>query len=205
MVGNLGVNLKDADRLAEAIPLLEETYRASKLDARLGFVGPALLDAYTKASKSDPENIAKVAVVMQERLASVRAELPKDSLSLAGQLDAFGLTSLELKAWAEAETMIREALTIREAKAPDDWRTHNTKSLLGGALLGQQKYAEAEPLLLDGYEGMNNREKTIPPPAQVRLIEAVERLVELYSALEKTDEVKRWQVELDQRNAGAKN
>jgi hypothetical protein len=40
----------------------------------------------------------------------------------------------------------------REA-APDAWQTHNTKSMLGGARLGQKKYADTEPLLVAGYEG----------------------------------------------------
>ena len=44
---------------------------------------------------------------------------------------------------------------------PDDWRTFNARSLLGGSLLGQKKYAEAEPLLLSGYEGMKQREDKI--------------------------------------------
>jgi len=35
--------------------------------------------------------------------------------------------------------------------------------MLGGSLLGQKKYAEAEPLLLSGYEGMKQREVKIPP------------------------------------------
>jgi hypothetical protein len=34
---------------------------------------------------------------------------------------------------------------------PDAWTTFNTRSLPGGALLGQQMYAEAKPLLLAGY------------------------------------------------------
>ena len=53
--------------------------------------------------------------------------------------------------------------TIREKFQPDVWTTFNTKSLLGGAQLGQKKYADAEPLLLAGYDGMKQREKTIPP------------------------------------------
>ena len=65
---------------------------------------------------------------------------------------------------AEAEPLIREALTIREKTQPDAWTTFNTQSLLGGALLGQKKYAEAEPLLLKGYEGLKQRETTIPEP-----------------------------------------
>ena len=53
--------------------------------------------------------------------------------------------------------------------------------MLGGALLGQKKYAEAEPLLLAGYEGMKQREKTIPALGNIRLPEALERLVDLYT------------------------
>ena len=71
----------------------------------------------------------------------------------------------------------------------------NSQSLLGGALLGQEKYADAEPLLLAGYEGMKQREKTIPPQGKVRLTEAVERLIELYTATNKPDEVTKWRAE----------
>jgi hypothetical protein len=41
-------------------------------------------------------------------------------------------------------------LGIRERQEPDDWRSFNTQSMLGGALLGQRKYPDAEPLLLKG-------------------------------------------------------
>ena len=49
--------------------------------------------------------------------------------------------------------------------------------MLGGALLGQQNYTDAEPLLLKGYEGLKAREATIPPQGKDRLPEALERLV----------------------------
>jgi hypothetical protein len=65
--------------------------------------------------------------------------------------------------------------------------------MLGGALLGQKKYADAEPLLLAGYEGMKKQEAKIPPQGTGRLTEAVERLVQLYEATGKPDEVKKWQ------------
>jgi len=38
--------------------------------------------------------------------------------------------------------------------------------MLGEALLLQKKYTEAEPLLLQGYEGMKLREAMIPPRAR---------------------------------------
>jgi hypothetical protein len=42
---------------------------------------------------------------------------------------------------------------LREKQLPDDWRTFNSRSILGGTGLGQKKYADAEPFLLSGYEG----------------------------------------------------
>ena len=41
-----------------------------------------------------------------------------------------------------------------EKQQPDDWQRFRAESLLGASLTGQKKYAEAEPLLLEGYEGM---------------------------------------------------
>ena len=76
---------------------------------------------------------------------------------------SFGRALFASKDFTRAEPLLRECLAIREKTQPDDWTTFNTQSLLGGALLGQKKYADAEPLLLKGYEGMKQREKTIPP------------------------------------------
>ena len=67
--------------------------------------------------------------------------------------------------------------------------------MLGETLLGQKKYADAEPLLLKGYEGMKKREKTIPKGGETRIPEALDRLIELYTATNKPDEVKKWQAE----------
>jgi hypothetical protein len=46
-----------------------------------------------------------------------------------------------------------DCLIIREKKQPDDWTTFTTKSMLGEALNGQKKRAEAEPLLVQGLRG----------------------------------------------------
>ncbi|MGL4419975.1 MAG: hypothetical protein ACRCZF_04860, partial [Gemmataceae bacterium] len=94
-----------------------------------------------------------------------------------------------------AEEMLRECMTIREKTQPDAWTTFNTHAMLGAALLGQKKYADAEPLLLTGYEGMKTREKTIPPPGRSRIPESLDRLIELYTATKKPDEVKKYLTE----------
>ncbi len=76
-----------------------------------------------------------------------------------------GLSLIRQSKWTEAEPVLRECLAIREKAQPDEWSTFNTRSLLGDSLLGQKKYAEAEPLIVSGYEGMKAREAKIPAPA----------------------------------------
>ena len=92
--------------------------------------------------------------------------------------------------------MTRECLAIREGKAPDDWRTFSTRSLLGACLLGQKKYVEAEPLLVSGYEGMKAREAKISATSKVRLKEALERLLQLSEATDRAAEAAGWKQKL---------
>ena len=189
-VANLGVNYKDAGRVAEAIPLLAEAYRASKKLPSLDSIGPILVDAYVQAGKP-----AEAAKLVEELVADARKQLPKDGQQLAGMLAQCGSILLETKTYAEAESLLREALDIREKTQPDAWTTFNSQSMLGGALLGQKKFADAEPLLLKGYEGMKQREQTIPPQGVIRLPQALDRLIEFYTATDKPEEVRKWQAE----------
>jgi hypothetical protein len=96
---------------------------------------------------------------------------------------------------ADAEPILRQCLSAREKKEPDAWYTFNAKSMLGGALLGQKKYAEAAPLLLAGYKEMKKREKAISLPGQFRLREAADRLIELYTATNNPAELEMWRAE----------
>jgi tetratricopeptide (TPR) repeat protein len=189
-VANLGVNYKDAGRLAEAIPLLEEAHRASARHPGVRWVGAQLLDGYAKAGKA-----AEAAALARAEVAEARRVLPNGGPPLADVLAHVGRLLLDARAWADAEPILRECLAVREKAQPDAPATFDAKSLLGGALLGQGKYADAEPLLLAGYEGMKRHEKGAPPQGRGRLPEAADRLVELYAAWGKPDEVARWRTE----------
>ena len=107
-----------------------------------------------------------------------------------------GATLLKESQYVEAESIVRECLAICEKTQPDAWTTFFTKSLLGGSLLGQKKYADAEPLLLAGYEGMKQREKKIPIQGKFCLTEAVERLVQLYDAWGQKEKADEWRMKL---------
>jgi hypothetical protein len=105
------------------------------------------------------------------------------------------LVLLQRKKRADAEPVLRDCLTIHQKQIPGSWLTFNTQSLLGGALLGQKKYAEAEPLLLQGYEGMKTREEKIPRSGGGELLipQALDRLIELCTKTNKPDELRKRQ------------
>ena len=62
--------------------------------------------------------------------------------------------------------------------------------------MGQKKFAEAEPLILSGYEGMKAREGKIPAQAKAWLTEAADRIVQLYEAWGKTEKAAEWRGKL---------
>ena len=130
-------------------------------------------------------------------LAGRRERLGRDDLRFAGVLASVGNDLLKHGQDAAAEKVLDECLSIRAKKQPDDWRTFNTRSMLGGALLGQKKYAEAEALLLQGYEGMKKREAAIPPEVRsMRLTDALGRIVLLYEASGRKEQAQEWRQKL---------
>ncbi|MDX1961813.1 MAG: protein kinase [Pirellulales bacterium] len=90
---------------------------------------------------------------------------------------------MQLNSYAEAEPLLRQCLAIYKAKSPDHWEAFHVQSLLGAALLGQKKYSQAEPLLLSGYRGMQERDAHIPALSKSRLTNALDHLVTLYQTL----------------------
>jgi tetratricopeptide (TPR) repeat protein len=192
---NLALTYQEAGKLDLAVPLYEETLKLRK--AKLGLAHPdareSMSDLAGAYQESGKLNLALP--LYKDLLATARNVSPNDSPQLGGLLAKGGNLLLEAKAFAEAEPLLREGLAIREKTQPDGWSTFNAKSMLGGALVGQKKYVDAEPLLLAGYEGMKQREKAIPPLGKTRIPRAIDRLIDFYTATNKPDEVKKWRVE----------
>ena len=198
---SLGGAYGKAGKRDQAVPLLEETVKLMK--TKLGPDHP-----YTKTSKSYLANAYRGAgkpdlaiPLFEEDLKYRKATLGPDHLGTLSSMMDLGEVYCEAKQGAKAEPPLRECLAIREKKQPDVWSTFNTRSLLGGALLGQKKYTEAEPLLMNGYAGMKAREKTIPFSGKMRIPEALDRLIEFYIATNKPEAAAKWRKELDEHNA----
>ena len=94
--------------------------------------------------------------------------------------------------FASSEALAREAVERNQTKRPEDWQRFFTESLLGASLAGQKKYAEAEPLLLDGYQGLVARKDRIEVPESYHLDRTREWIVQLYQAWGKPQQAAAW-------------
>ena len=60
-----------------------------------------------------------------------------------------------------------------------------------------QEYADAEPLLLDNYDVLTQKESQIQPDEKDALLrDAIARLIRLYEAWGKPEEAEKWRNEL---------
>jgi eukaryotic-like serine/threonine-protein kinase len=202
-MSNLGVGYRAAGKMDLALPLLQEAATGiEKQRFQHQSAGPIV------------KNLIRCLEIMQRLdqaeawqrkwLAVVKEQAGADSLAYGSELAALGRNLLMQKNWSGAEVVLRESVALNEKKqTPTAWTVFDAKGTLGGALLGQKRYAEAEPLLVAGYEGMKQHEGQIPPQEKVRVTEGIERLVQLYEATGKPEETAKWRKLLAQtRDSG---
>jgi tetratricopeptide (TPR) repeat protein len=103
-----------------------------------------------------------------------------------------GLACASEGKFTESEALAREALEFYQKEEPDDWQRYRAESVLGASLAGEKKFAEAEPLLSEGYQGMLARRDRIAIPDRYHLDRAREWLVQLYSAWGKPEKAAEW-------------
>jgi eukaryotic-like serine/threonine-protein kinase len=147
-------------------------------------------------AERDHTKLAAAEILLRQQLRDWRPRLPVDDRELADLLAPLVHILLVEEKFVEAEPLARECLEIREKKLADDWRTFNAKSMLGGSLLGLKKYAEAEPLLVSGYEGMDQRVGAIPAAGKLRLKQALQRIAQLYEDTDQADKAAPWKAKL---------
>jgi len=121
---------------------------------------------------------------------------PEHPDTMSSALD-LALALISQGKFAESETLAREAVETDRKKQPDDWQYFRADSVLGASLAGQKKYAEAEPLLLDGYQGMAARKERIRVPDWYHLDRAREWIAKLYQAWGKPEKAAEWKSQND--------
>jgi non-specific serine/threonine protein kinase/serine/threonine-protein kinase len=119
-------------------------------------------------------------------------------------MSELGLALLRLGDFAEAASFLRLYLELAAKKQLNGWRGYSVWSALGACLLGQKKYAEAEPLLLKGEAGLRDFQAKIPAPfRQTERTDALVRLVRFYEETGKPHEAGKWQKKLEAAKAAA--
>jgi non-specific serine/threonine protein kinase/serine/threonine-protein kinase len=209
-INNMGGSLHAQGMLAEAEPYWREALE--KRRRVLGEEHPdtltsinnmgGLLQAQGKLDQAEP--------YLREALEKSRRVLGEEHPDTQGS--AINLAELleRQQKFGEAETLWKQLLAMRSKTLPPaDWRIANIKSRVGGALLQQAKFVEAEPLLLSGYEGLAASPQT-PRKPQDRLSKAAQRLIDLYTAWNTAEPGKgydakaaEWKAKLDQAQPDA--
>jgi tetratricopeptide (TPR) repeat protein len=156
-MSNLGGCYRETGRLPEATALLEEALdRARKLPGGVPATATLVLSALA-FTYDETGQLAKAEPLHREYLQWMEKQSGPDTAQTAAALAGLGRNLLKRQRSADSEALLQRCLAIRAKKKPDDWTTFNTRSLLGDALMGQKKYAEAEPLLREGYDGMKQK------------------------------------------------
>jgi len=189
---NLGTLYTSQARYAQAEALYRQALEISR--RLLGPDNPYTLDflsdfafMYQRQGKYDlAETYA--AQALAGRRHALGSEHPDTIASEA----ALALAYLSQAQFTEAQSLAREALDTDKKIQSDNWQCYRAESLVGESLTGEKKYAEAEPLLLEGYQGMLARKDLIAVPDRYHLELAHRWLIQLYEAWGKPAKAAEW-------------
>jgi non-specific serine/threonine protein kinase/serine/threonine-protein kinase len=99
---------------------------------------------------------------------------------------------LKRREYAAAEPLAREASASFEKLQPGNHRGYYWLGVQGAALCGQQRYSEAERLLLQSYEGMKRQEDVMPAMQRRRMSSICQALVQFYEIVQQPEEARAW-------------
>lgn len=155
---NLGSVLNRQRRYAEAEPVLT---RALQLRRKLlGEKHPHVVTTLSLlASLADGKGDSKQAEMRYREVYDLRVQLLGERHpQTAGAMVNLGSSMMKSGQVAGTETLLTAALSILQEKLPaDHWEIANAKSILGECFVKLKKFKDAEPLVMEGYEGLKLR------------------------------------------------
>jgi tetratricopeptide (TPR) repeat protein len=147
--------------------------------------------------------LSRAEQVAREAGESFRQALGSDDLQTINAHAWLAKILMTEKKYEEAEAILHSVVAARVQQIPDTWQRFGSESTLGEVLASQGKFAEAEPLLLAGYEGLVLRQDKIPEHRRAETMQgALQRIVEFYEATQRPDDVRLWREKLDALTSG---
>jgi serine/threonine protein kinase len=206
-MSNLAWTYAAAGKQEKSLSLREETLRLRK--ARLGDGHPDTLQTmsdlaggyWTVGKRNQALPLFQQAAAGVEKLDFAHGNAGRIILGLCSCHE-------QLKQYDRAEIWRRKWLAAVKAKdGPGSVEYAVALAGLASNLLQQKKYTEAEPLLVQGYQRWKNESGNVSghkhpgSPMRKPLIEALERLVQLYDAWSKPEAAAKWRKELEETKA----
>ncbi len=192
---NLGRIVLHLGRAGEAEQLFRQAYESVKVN-----LSPAnelrqkctsnLIDALLALRQ--PEE----AEAIGRELIEVRRKLEPPAPGLVAQtLEQLGHAYYIQSNYAGARDAWKECVDLRSGIDPNHWLTNRARSELGAALTAQERFEEAESLLLMSYNALERQADEVPIVAGAGCLDdARARIVALYKAWGKSDEANNWAV-----------
>jgi eukaryotic-like serine/threonine-protein kinase len=193
-MGNLADTYAEQGKYAQAEPLFTEALDISRRvlgpehTLTLGFLSDFSTMYQRQGQYAFAETYAAQVLAGRQRPGS--SEDPADIQSAMCNL---ALIYVSEGKFAEGERLARQTLEFDEKNQLNNWERFRAASLLGASLAGQKKYTDAEPLLLQGYQGMSSQKDKMGVAYLYHLDRAREWLVQLYQALGKPEKAAAWQ------------
>jgi tetratricopeptide (TPR) repeat protein len=179
-------------KLAEAEPIqlkAVDVWRAVSGDE-----GPETLTAMSglaalyQAQKryAEAEGVWTKVLEVQRRTLGAKHPNTLDVMASLGEVD------IQQEKYAAAEPLLREALGSWEASSPNSWKRYYGQALVGASLAGQKRFAEAEPLLLSGHQGLVERQSAIPAGSRRVVNDAGLRTAQFYQNWGQPEKAREW-------------
>jgi tetratricopeptide (TPR) repeat protein len=201
---DLALDLRAQGKLADAEAMLRdslEIYRRDRAETRARYV-INVLNSLADMLK-DQRRLTEAEGLAREGLAMGKRRLSDDHPGVINSTYILASVLCEEERPAEAAELSSDLLAVLEKKLPGNWQTFGIKSLLGSCLLRQTNYAQAEPLLIGGYEGLERVGAGIPAYRRYWIGDALQRLVQLYEITNQPEKAADWKklMESDQAKA----
>jgi eukaryotic-like serine/threonine-protein kinase len=189
---NLAALYRKEGKYSEAEALFVKT-----LDIRRRVAGrdhPDTLSAMNNLAmvyRMESKYIEAEALFRDVRDARSRALGNNDSATL-NTATMLGLVQFQEQRYQDADYTLRTALNGYQTARIETWERFHCQSLLGAALLMEKRFAEAEPLLLSGYDGMFQVRSAMPVEYRPFLADVRGAIIRLYEDWGKAAKASEW-------------
>jgi eukaryotic-like serine/threonine-protein kinase len=195
---NLAISQVGQGKFDAAILRLESTRQTSQ--QAFGPKSPETLDIIANLALANDfkGDLPRAEQIWESALQGYKSLGKDQEASAVNTEEVLGQNLIHQHKYAQAEPLLRDAVAFREKQNADNWHRFRAQTFLGATLSGLQKYSDAEPLLLAGYEGLKQRSARMPAIQRKWISFAGEQVVDMYQRWPKPDQAAAWRAKLQQ-------